>query len=237
MTRKTLAHAPAPKILRNAGATEAELCFYDPFGPDWYGYVSVNTVQYALNQLSPGTALRIFFNSEGGDVFQAAKIYSLLNAWTGTKTAIITMAWSCASWVAQACDKRIMDENGLLMIHDPKTQIWEDSDAAELRKMADLLEKVKGTISGVYASRTGKDAAAIDAAMAEETWYTAAEALAFGLVDEVNPNKGPVGTNRLDSSRFRNAPAWLQPPAPGSEPWKRLLNERRQLLNELELQA
>lgn len=222
-----------PKILRNAGAGSAELYFYGEFGPDWYGYISTELVRNTLANLSPGTELNIHFNTEGGDVVQASAIYTLLKNWSGKKNGFVDgICWSCGSWVLQACDVRTCAENALVMVHDPEGACY--GRAADMRAEAELLDKVKLTIQGVYSARSGQTAEAIAAAMTAETWYTAEEAKAFGLVDAVDPNKGPVSM-RGDVSRFRNAPDWLKPLTPQSEPWKRAANERRQLLNELSL--
>lgn len=219
----------APQILRNATGTSAELWFYTEFGSDWCGYISADLVRQTLANLDPGTKLIIHINSEGGDVVHAQAIYNMLKNY-GSKITVEIDGWclSCASWVAQAGDVRIMAENAQMMVHDPEGVC--DGCAEEMRATADLLDRVKMSIAGVYAARSGQPVDVFSAAMTKETWYTAEEALAAGLIDSISPNKGVM--NRANVSRFKNAPDWLRPLAPQSEGWKRAMNERRLLLNE-----
>ena len=50
--------------------------------------------------------------------------------------------------------------------------------------MADALDQHAEVLVGVYHKKTGRSAESIRAAMKAETWFTTAEALAFGLVDK-----------------------------------------------------
>jgi chorismate mutase len=74
-----------------------------------------------------------------------------------------------------------------MMIH--QAQGFAMGPASEMKKMASTLDKLDGQISKVYADRTHRKAATFAAKMVEETWYTADEAKAERLVDNVRPNK------------------------------------------------
>jgi hypothetical protein len=54
----------------------------------------------------------------------------------------------------------------------------------DMRKMAEALDQHAQVLVGVYAKKTGRSPESIRAAMRAETWFTTAEALAFGLVDK-----------------------------------------------------
>ena len=108
-------------------------------------------------------------------------------------------AMSAASFIAMAGDEIAMAENAIFMIHDPWTVIM--GNARDMRTMADSMDKVRDTISGVYHSRTLIPVDAIHAMMAAETYFDADEALKTGFVTEVMPNKG---INDLNTNAIRN---------------------------------
>ena len=57
--------------------------------------------------------------------------------------------------------------------------------AADMRGLADVLDKIAGTMLTTYAGKTGKTSEEIRPLMEAETWMTADEAREFGFVDEV----------------------------------------------------
>jgi hypothetical protein len=98
-------------------------------------------------------------------------------------THIVGLAGSIASVVALAGDRVCMAKNAFVMIHSGWAKA--SGDPAELRKQADVLDKMSNTIAGVYAEKSGKKVEEVRAAMDAETWFDAAEAKAWGLVDEI----------------------------------------------------
>lgn len=225
-----------PVILRNATAEAAELWFYTEFGPDYYGYISADLVRSALGELQvAGTKkLTLHVNCDGGDIFEALAIYNLLKNSGMKVTAMIDgLAASCASWVVQAATTIRIAENGLMMIHNPMASLF--GDAEDLRRTANVLDTTKSQIVGMYASRSTKQTAEqFAAAMDAETWYTAAQALDAGLVDEIDPNKSTV----VNVANWQNAPEWVKSVASsGQSAWRNVMNRRKLLLQELEAAA
>ena len=79
--------------------------------------------------------------------------------------------------------------------------------AADMRAMAEALDKVKGSLVAGYAARSGRDPEDIAALMAAETWFDAKDALDAGLATRIAE---PVRmAARFDIARFRNAPPAL----------------------------
>jgi len=52
-----------------------------------------------------------------------------------------------------------------------------------------LLDRIRGNLADIYAARSGQPVATINEWMSEETWFSAEEATAAGLADEVLSNK------------------------------------------------
>lgn len=184
-----------------------EIFIYDDIGDSWDGTTAKGFAK-ELKALGAVKELRVYINSAGGSVFDGVAIFNQLER---HKARVIVnvdgIAASIASVIAMAGDEIAIAANGMIMIHDP----WAFAlgTAAEMRKMADSLDKVGETILGTYVRRTGGEAEAIKAMMAEETWLTAEEALELGFADQVGAAVAMAAYAGKDLSKFRNAPAQL----------------------------
>ena len=158
----------------------AEVMIYDEIG--WYGVTAADFV----NDLKAidGDAITVRLNSPGGDVYDGIAI---LNALRGHKAKITTvvdgLAASAASFIAMAGDEIVMGRNSELMIHDAWG--YAIGNAAEVRKIADDLDRASDNIASIYADRAGGTAEEWRAVMRTETWYSAQEAVDAGLADRV----------------------------------------------------
>lgn len=104
-----------------------------------------------------------------------------------------------------AGDEIFMPENAFLMIHDPSGLVM--GTAADMREMADTMDKIAGSMVRGYAARSGRSEEEITALMAAETWFDAEAALDAGLATRmVEPVRIAA---RFDIARFRNAPPAL----------------------------
>jgi hypothetical protein len=93
------------------------------------------------------------------------------------------IAASMASVIAMAGAPVSMAENALLMVHNPSGLCAGNS--GDMRELADMLDKVRGSLTSAYERKTGKTTEVIGAMMDAETWMTAQEALAAGFIDEI----------------------------------------------------
>ncbi len=183
-----------------ATAEGAELSIHDEIGA--YG-ISAKDFINDLGKLPGDAALTLRLNSPGGSVFDAVAIYNALKRHAGTVTVSIDgIAASAASYIAMAGDSVVMPENAFLMIHDPSGLVM--GTAADMRAMAEALDKIAGALVKGYAAKSGKAEDDVAALMAAETWFTAAEAVEAGFSDSMSE---PVKiAARFDVTRFRNAP-------------------------------
>ena len=147
--------------------------------------------------------IAIHLNSPGGDIFDGLAIYQALKDHSATVTVHIDgLAASIASVIAQAGDRIVMAPKASMMIHDGWTMAV--GNAGDLRKTADLLDKQSEIIASVYADRSGQPTAFWRDRMLDETWYNAEEALAAGLVDEIEGQEKRVD-EAFDLSVFAHA--------------------------------
>jgi len=178
----------------------AEISIYDEIGA--YG-VSAKAFLADLGKLPDKAPLTLRLNSPGGSVFDAVAIYNALQRHAGTVTVSIDgIAASAASYIAMAGDEIIMPENAFLMIHDPSGMVM--GTAADMRSMADALDKIGASLLRGYAAKSGKAEKDIAKLMAKETWLDASEALEMGFADTMSE---PVKiAASFDVSRFQNTP-------------------------------
>lgn len=166
-------------------ADKAEIWIYEQIGEDFWsgGGVTAKGFQKELAGIKAGQ-IDLHINSPGGEVFDGITIYNLIKQHPANVTTYIDgIAASIASVIALAGDKVIMAENALYMMHNPYGSCCGNAD--ELRQMADVLDKVSGSISMAYSGKTGKPDDEIKALMDAETWLSADEAQEMGFCDEI----------------------------------------------------
>jgi ATP-dependent protease ClpP protease subunit len=194
--------------IANVAADSVEIGLYDEIGV--YG-VSASDFVSELQAVDTGRiTLRI--NSPGGDVFDGLAILnSLRNHRAVIHVVVDGLAASAASFIAQAGDTIEMAPNSLLMIHEASGLCL--GNAADMRELADLLDKTSANIANIYSRRSGRSADEHRAAMRNETWYTDQEAVDAGLADSVIgsvTDKATVVVNdapgfKWDAEAFRSA--------------------------------
>lgn len=191
--------------LQNIGQNAADLWIYDEIGG--WGITAQNLVA-ELSTMNVAQ-INVHLNSPGGDVFDGIAIMNSLRDHPANVTITVdALAASIASVIAQAGNKIIMGRNSTMMVHNASG--FAMGEAKDLRKMADLLDSTTANIASIYSERAGGTPKSWLAVMAEETWYTADEAVAAGLADEVAPlateREAHAMAARWDLSNFAHAP-------------------------------
>ena len=128
--------------------------------------------------------ITVWLNSPGGDVFAAAQIYNMLCDYSGEVTVKIDgIAASAASVIAMSGTEVLMSPVSMLMIHNPSTIAWGDSE--EMLKAKAMLDEVKESIINAYAKKTKLSRAKLSHMMSDETWMNANKAVELGFADKV----------------------------------------------------
>lgn len=214
-------------ITNAADAPTAEVSIHDEIGA--WGITAKDFLSQ-LKGIPAGRPLTLSLHSPGGEVFDGLAIYHALKARGNVHVRIEGLAASMASVIAMAGTRIEMPRNAYLMIHNPSG--FAMGDAAEMRQLADLLDKLKGSLIAAYRDRTKKSDEDLTAMMDAETWLTGEEAVAHGFADEVTEAVA-LSASAFKSSRLTAAmahrPAALfdtpPPPSPSrtSTPMKALL--------------
>jgi ATP-dependent protease ClpP protease subunit len=183
--------------IENKSDGGVEVFIYDEIG--YWGVTAADFVKDLQNVTADKFTLRL--NSPGGEVFDGIAIYNAIKQHKAEVTVQIDgLAASAASFIAMAGDTVTMTKNATMMIHDGHGLVV--GDATDMRKMADLLDKTSNNIASIYAERTGGDVATWRAAMLEETWYNADEAVEAKLADGILDASGDEPENDWDLTIF-----------------------------------
>ena len=178
-----------------AQAGVAELSIYDEIGA--YG-VPAKAFIGELKALGDVTDLTLRLNSPGGSVFDGIAIYNALKRHPAKVTITVDgLAASIASVILCAGDEVIMPKNAMIMIHDPSAMVM--GNAADMRSMADALDKMRDGLVSAYQDKTGHTPDEIIQWMAEETWFDAEEALEIGFADQLEEPVAMAATFDLSS--------------------------------------
>jgi len=168
-----------------------ELIIYGDIGESMWGdSVTAGSVKNMLDRMDQGD-LTVRINSPGGSVFDGFAIYNMIRQRDGKTTVYVDgLAASAASVIAMAGDEVVMGQASMLMIHDPYTMSVGGSE--DMRKTADMLDKIKESIVAAYESRSEQGAEIISQMMTDETWFTADESVSMGFANRVEAGKATV---------------------------------------------
>ncbi|MGD9835730.1 MAG: ClpP-like prohead protease/major capsid protein fusion protein [Piscinibacter sp.] len=171
--------------------------------------ITADSIKQQLDTIDPATPLIVEINSQGGSVSEGMAIFNLLKAWPGGVTIVI-VGWclSIATVIAMAGRVIQAHETSMIMVH--AAWVTSSGNANQLREEAALLDQVNGTMSIAY-GRTGQPASVIAGWLdGADHWFTAADALVVGLIDEVIPaNERAAAPIDVRACRF-NVPAPLK---------------------------
>ena len=128
--------------------------------------------------------ITVWLNSPGGCCVAAAQIYNMLMDYKGSVTVKIDgIAASAASVIAMAGTKVLMSPVSTMMLHNPMTIAYGNSD--EMQKAIEMLDSVKDSIINAYEIKTGLSRAKLSHLMDAETWMDANKAVELGFADGI----------------------------------------------------
>ena len=203
------------RVALSASGETVDVYIYDVIG--WPFVIAADL----LYQIPPNAkTINVHLNTPGGDIFEGIAIYNMLSAHPGeVKVYVDGLAASAGSLIAMAGNTITMRPATFLMIHNGWSSIAGDAD--DLRKEADLLDKINLQFADVYAGKSGKKRDEILAMMDAETWFTADEAISARFADAIaSPEKSLPDTApkaRFDLSVFANAPEALRAACAGQK--------------------
>lgn len=166
---------------------------------EWFGMSSTypSKVQRAIaNDEDDDITLNVASN--GGDVFAASEIYTMLKDSGKIVTVNIQgLAASAASVIAMAGNTVRMSPTSQMMIHKALVSTVGNSD--DLEHESGVLNSIDESIAAAYELKTGLSQTDILQMMSNETWMNAKVAVDKGFADEIMFNESD------DEPTFENA--------------------------------
>lgn len=169
-----------------------------------YGEIGTEVTELSIaEQLANagGDPVLVRVSSGGGDVYAGIGILNALRGYSGEITVVVdSLAASAASFIAVGAGGRvIIRPNAEIMVH----RAWSMpvGNAEELARTVVDLERQDMKLANIYADKAGGNPERWLAAMSAETWFSADEALAVGLVDAVEDARAPVKPAALGRSK------------------------------------
>lgn len=140
-----------------------------------------------LEQEDPKQGITLFINSPGGEIFSGFAIFDMLRFIECPITTIVSgFAASMGSVLSLAADegRRFAMPQAKIMIHQPMLMGYQGR-AADCEIQAKEILKTRDLLINLYSEQTGKDYEEIKQAIDRDNWFTAEEALEFGLLDKI----------------------------------------------------
>jgi len=178
------------------GEAEAEIYIYDEIG---FQGVSAKQFISDLQALGEIKHITLHINSPGGCIFDGIAIFNALKSHPADITVHIDgVAASMASVIAMAGNPVIMPANSFMMIHKPHAVAR--GDAADMRDLAELLDKTEAVLIPAYTAKTGLTHEVIAGMLEEETWMDGTQCVSLGFADQLVPAVQAMA--RIDSKRI-----------------------------------
>lgn len=194
------------KLTRN-DAESVTIDLYGDIGKDeWSDEASVGAKEFIeAVRAAAGKAIDLHVNSGGGSVFDAFAMMTALAQHDGKVTAHVDgIAASAASFLLAGADEVRMSSAAFVMIHDASTVALGNSE--QLRETAEWLDTIDAMLAGIYAKRSGRSEADFRAAMDETTWFTAEQAVEWGLADYIDEAVAAAACITADKRVLETAP-------------------------------
>ena len=155
-------------------------------GIEDYGASLITAQLLFLEAENPKKEVHMYINSPGGVVTAGLAIYDTMQLIRPpVQTFCIGQAASAASLLLMAGKKgeRFALPNSRVLVHQPSASFY--GNAADITRHAEEVLKLKRRLNEIYAKHTGRTVEEIERALDRDTYMTAEEAKAFGLIDTI----------------------------------------------------
>lgn len=132
--------------------------------------------------------INLYINSGGGEINAGLLIYDLIQSSTAPINIYCTgMAASMAAILLASGQKgrRFILPHSKVMIHEPLISGGVGGSATSIKNIADSIMETRKLVNEILAKHTGKTVKEIEKATAFDHYMSAAEAVEFGICDEI----------------------------------------------------
>ena len=143
-----------------------------------------------LNSVDSDSDIKLFINSPGGSVIDGLAIYDIMN-WVEPDVATYTMGMAASMGSillsSGAKGKRYSLPHSKIMIH--QVSGYAGGQYSDIKIWAEEIKKHQSELYSILAENTGKSFEQIEKDADRDHWFTAKEALEYGLIDEIIEKK------------------------------------------------
>lgn len=186
---------PSPRILRESSSGLAIYTIQDDMlqrrEVECTGTIDSDSVYDLCRQLrylqqqDPEAEITMFINSPGGEVGSGLALYDVMKGIScPIRTVCMGSAASMGAVLFAAGHTREILPHGRVMIHDPLVSST-GGNALQLQEISRSLMETRRELCELLAQHTGKTLEEIYEKTAHDCWFSAEEAVEFGLADRV----------------------------------------------------
>ena len=141
-----------------------------------------------LNSIDKYEKISLYINSPGGSIVDGLAIYDVMNYISpDIKTYAIGLAASMGAVLLSSGTKgkRFALPHSRIMIHQPMGGIAPGTQESDIKIAYEEIKQYKLELYSILSKNTGKTIDEITTDADRDHWFTASEALRYGLIDEV----------------------------------------------------
>ena len=141
-----------------------------------------------LEAQDPEKDIRLYINSPGGSISAGLAIYDTMQyIKCDVSTICLGLAASFGAFLLAGGTKgkRMALPNAEIMIHQPAISGGVKGQATDIQIVSDHIQQSKKRLNRIMAQNTGRTEEEIAAATERDNYMTAAEALEFGIIDQI----------------------------------------------------
>ena len=143
-----------------------------------------------LESENPKKEISFYINSPGGIVWSGLAMYDTMQ-YISSKimTICVGQAASAGSLLLTAGEKgmRFSLPNSRIMVHQPSGGY--QGQVTDIEIQTKEIIKTKKRLNQIYAKHTGKDIKEVELVMERDSYFSAEEAIKFGLIDKIVENR------------------------------------------------
>lgn len=142
-----------------------------------------------LDRTDPDAEITLYINSPGGSVADGLAVYDVIGLLEApVRTVCMGTCASMGAILFLAGEKREMMEHGRIMVHDPAFGGNHDIGGKkphQIQSELDDLNRCRESLAKIISERTGKSLEEIYEVTANDTYFSAEEAIEFGLATDI----------------------------------------------------
>jgi ATP-dependent Clp protease, protease subunit len=155
--------------------------------------INISAKLLLLDAEDPTRDIFLYINSPGGSVYAGMAIYDTMQfVRPDVATVCLGMAASMGQFLlcAGAPGKRYSLPHGRVLMHQPLGQM--QGQASDIKIHAENIMRTKREMAELISFHTGQTVERIEADSDRDRWFTAQEALDYGMIDKIVEKQGPT---------------------------------------------